>query len=108
MNECITALEYAGGVTAIDITVALAELARVPVLSLRGMSSRGDYLREFPAEMLKRHRAVPVAPTASTRVHSTGATVAPPHTTSIGPVRKRTMRCVIQPSQSAVGTMSMM
>lgn len=54
------------GVTLEDITLALAELAKVPVISLRNMSSRSDFFRQFPPEMLKRHRSIPVARTSST------------------------------------------
>lgn len=59
-------LQGSCGVTQQDITIALAMLAKVPVISLQGLTNRGDFLREFPAEMLKRHRAVPIAKTTKT------------------------------------------
>lgn len=54
------------GVTPEDITLALAEMVKVPVMRIRGMSSRGEFLREFPPELLKRHRVIPIAKTSRT------------------------------------------
>ena len=49
-----------------DICAALAEHARVPLLRLAGCAINPALLKEFPAEMLKRHKAVPVARTSDT------------------------------------------
>ncbi|MCF7854966.1 MAG: hypothetical protein K9N51_09225, partial [Candidatus Pacebacteria bacterium] len=49
-----------------DICAALAEHARVPLLRLANCTVLPDLLKEFPAEMLKRHKAVPVARTTDT------------------------------------------
>jgi type IV pilus assembly protein PilB len=49
-----------------DICLALAEHAKVPVLKLDAFAAPENLLREFPIEMLKRHRAVPVSRTQNT------------------------------------------
>ncbi len=49
-----------------DICLSLAEHAKVPVLGLNNFSADEHLLREFPVEMLKRHRAAPVGRTQNT------------------------------------------
>ncbi len=49
-----------------DICLALAEHARVPVLRLAGFNNEHSLLGDFSPDMLKRHRAVPVARTPDT------------------------------------------
>ena len=49
-----------------DITIALATLAKIPVISLKGLTNMGEFLREFPADLLKRHFAVPIGRTTQT------------------------------------------
>lgn len=49
-----------------ELCLALAEHARLPVISLSNYSAREDLIHNFPPEMLKRHRALPLSQTAST------------------------------------------
>ena len=52
-------------VTETEILLALAEHARVPVISLDSYQFEAELIVEFPRDMLMRNRAVPVARTAS-------------------------------------------
>ena len=49
-----------------DIYLAVAEHAKTPVLRLSNFSLNEELLEKFPADMLKRHHAVPVAQTGET------------------------------------------
>lgn len=49
-----------------EICLALAEHARVPVIRLSHFTVRDDLLRDYPPEILKRHRVAPIARTSTT------------------------------------------
>ncbi|MFO7820717.1 MAG: ATPase, T2SS/T4P/T4SS family [Lentisphaeria bacterium] len=49
-----------------DLCLALAEHAHMPVIRLNHYSVREDLIKNFPPEMLKRHRALPISQTANT------------------------------------------
>lgn len=49
-----------------DLCAAIAEHARMPLLSLANLSVQADLLREFPGDMLQRHKVLPVARTTET------------------------------------------
>ena len=58
-------LTGAYGINPVDILLALARHASIPVVRLSHIASRADLVAKIPRDILKRHRAWPIAETAS-------------------------------------------